>query len=86
MPNLFDKAEALASDDKALARRLRQAAGCLIDELRPQFSGQPVDCELRSMTSKDGKYRLQWVNKGTSSIGTVYCVVAFASLGAASGI
>ena len=71
MSTLQEQAAEIGNNKTKLHKRLKDAASMLVDEVRPLFSGQPVNLEEKRMYSSCGRYYLQWENKGTSNRGSV---------------
>ena len=66
---LYDKAAIIGNDKKLLRKRLQEGKAVLASKCKSDFVDATFDFENKRLVGK--KYYLQWVNRGTNSVGQV---------------
>ena len=67
---LYDKAAIIGNDKKLLRKRLQEGKAVLASKCKSDFVDATFDFENKRLVGK--KYYLQWVNRGTNSVGQVF--------------
>ena len=68
--DLYELAEMLAQSKSKLLTRLKEGLYCLKDQYKKDFKNYSYDFENRRLIG--GKFVLQWVNEGKTSVGQCY--------------
>ena len=67
---LYDKAAIIGNNKKLLRKRLQEGKAVLTSEFKKDFVDTTFDFENKRLIGK--KYYLQWINRGTNSVGQVF--------------
>ena len=67
---LYDKAAIIGNNKKLLRKRLQEGKAVLTSKFKKDFVDTTFDFENKRLIGK--KYYLQWINRGTNSVGQVF--------------
>ena len=67
---LYDKAAIIGNNKKLLRKRLQEGKAVLTSEFKKDFVDTTFDFENKRLIGKE--YYLQWINRGTNSVGQVF--------------